>query len=188
MSTNEAAASQVAIPLTPDLTSICSDARSTELAGLVRSHHPELVRHVYQYVRSWSDALDIVQQIYLNFLRTPGLSGVTNVRAYLFRAAGNLAIDWNRKTRVRDAYAREEPLRTPTLALSAEQTCQNRQDLEYLSRQIDALPPRCRTALLLVRGEGLSVEEAAKRLGIKPKSVRGHIARAMKCLGATRRS
>ncbi len=52
-------------------------------------------------------------------------------------------------------------------------------------RQIDTLPQQCRTALMLVRGEGLSVEEAAAMLGIRPKSVRGHIARAMKYLLAT---
>ena len=185
MSTNEAAARQEADRLTHGRKSSCSDDRSTELAGLVRHHHSELIRHAYQYVRSWTDAVDIVQQIYVNLLHTSGLRGVTNARAYLFRAAGNLATDWNRKSRVREAYAKEEPLRAPTLAVSAEETCQNRQELECLLRQIDTLPRQCRTALLLVRGEGLSVEEAAAQLGIKPKSVRGHIARAMRYLLAT---
>ena len=184
MSTHGAAATPVA-QLAPGPSSSREAEYSARLSTLVARHHSELLRHVYQHVHSWPDAGDIVQQIYENVLRPPGLSTVTNVRAYLFRAAGNLAKDWQRKKRVRDAYANEQPLRAPTLAISAGEACESRQALEFLLQQIDTLPHQCRMALLLVRIEELSIEEAAVRLGIKPKSVRSLIARALKHLLAT---
>jgi RNA polymerase sigma factor (sigma-70 family) len=184
MNTHRAASNPIP-PLTPAPSPSGGGGYSAQLAALVRLHHSELVRHVYQHIHSWPDAGDIVQQIYENILRTPGLATVTNARAYLFRSASNLAKDWQRKKRVRDAYVSEEPLRAPTLAISAGEACESRQALEFLLQKIDTLPHQCRMALLLVRVEELSIEEAAARLGIKPKSVRSLLARALKHLLAT---
>jgi len=136
-------------------------------------------------VRSWADARDIVQQIYLHCLNSGGLRSVTNVRAYLYRSVENLANDWQRKSRVRESFAREQPLRSPTSVASAEEICEEQQELERLLQRIDDLPQQCRAAVLMVRCEGLSVDETAAKLRIKPKSVRGHIRRAMKYLLAT---
>jgi len=164
--------------------SLC-DERLVGLDGLFRNHHLELVRHVYQRVHSWSDAHEIVQQTYFNLVCSRGRSAVTNVRAYLFKMAANLAYDWNRKRVVRDSFAREAVLRAVSQEVSAEEICEHREELEHLLEQVDNLPQQCRTALLLVRHEGMSIEEAATRMEIKPKSVRVLLSRAMKYLLAT---
>jgi RNA polymerase sigma factor (sigma-70 family) len=150
--------------------------------GLVRDHHPELRKHVYKRVRSWADAEDIVQQTYINLWQVPRLSAVENVRAYLYKIAGNLAQDWLRKRRVRESFAQEELLRALATARSAEEICESRDDFAELLKRIDDLPQQCRMALLLYRHEGLSLQEVAERLGIQPKSVHALIARAMKYL------
>jgi RNA polymerase sigma factor (sigma-70 family) len=178
MSTDEAV-SREAINRVTESESPRIDEQSTQFEGLLRNHHSELVRHVYSHVHSWPDAKDIVQQTYFNLFRARGLSAIRHLRAYLFKTAGNLAHDWNRKRLVREAYAREEPLRAPMQAMSPEEICLGREELECLLRQIDTLPQQCRAALLLVRYQGLSFEEAGLQLGIKPKSVRRLCQRAM---------
>jgi RNA polymerase sigma factor (sigma-70 family) len=156
--------------------------RVNGLNGLVRLHHLELVTHVNRRIHSLSDAKDIVQQLWFNLFRSNALSGVTNLRAYLYKAAGNSARDWNDKKRVRQAYADEQAVAPPDVEPSAEEICEHRQELEYLLRQIDRLPRQYRMAILLVRCEGLSLEEAAVRLGVKPGSVKKSLQRAMKQL------
>jgi RNA polymerase sigma factor (sigma-70 family) len=160
--------------------------RSSQFDGLVRNHYPELVRHVYRRVGSWDDANDIVQETYTKLAGAPtATSAISNIRAYLFQMARNLAHDWRDKRLVRSTFVREERLRAPTVALSAEDICEGREQLERLLRQIDKLPDQSRRALLLVRHEGLSINEAAECLGIQPQSVRHLLKRAMKHLLAT---
>ena len=155
---------------------------TSRVDGLMRIHQPELRKHVYRRVGSWADADDIVQQTYINLWRARGVNAVDNIRAYLYRIAGNLSQDWVRKRRVRESFAREEVLRTLASARSAEEICESRDDFAELLRRIDDLPQQCRMALLLYRHEGLSLAEVAQRLGIQPKSVHALIARAMKYL------
>jgi RNA polymerase sigma factor (sigma-70 family) len=174
--------------LAPTPSGAVDDAASLQgLDGLVRNHHPELRKHVYRHVGSWADADDIVQQTYVNFFNK-GLLGkrgpkvIDNVRAYLFKMAGNLAHDWVRKRRVRDTFAEDELLRTLEVAHSTEEVCESRDEFAVLLTRIEELPPQCRRALLLYRHEGLSLEEVGKELGIQPKSVHALISRAMKYL------
>jgi RNA polymerase sigma-19 factor, ECF subfamily len=182
MSSNEAVSEGGASPATLEAEPRRREDRSRQFDDLVRNHHLELVRHVNRRVHSWSDAKDIVQQIWLNLFRSTGLSNITNLRAYLFKAARNSARDWNEKILVRQVYADEQPLRGPELEPSAEEVCEHRQDLECLLQQIGSLPPQCRMTLLLVRCEGLTLDEAAVRLGVKPESVKKSLQRAMKHL------
>jgi RNA polymerase sigma factor (sigma-70 family) len=168
--------------LAPSPSGAADDAASLPgLDGLVRNHHPELRKHVYRHVGSWADADDIVQQTYVNFFRK-GPKVIDNVRAYLFKMAGNLAHDWVRRRRVRDTFAADELLRTLEVARSPEEVCESRDEFAALWTRIEELPPQCRRALLLYRHEGLSLEEVGKELGIQPKSVHALISRAMKYL------
>jgi RNA polymerase sigma-70 factor (ECF subfamily) len=185
MNNNEAVPREAVVGRITGSESPSSGNRSGQFDGLVRNHYPELMRHVYRRVRSWAEADDIVQETYTNLAGARTSRTINNIRAYLFKMAGNLAHDWNRKRLVRNTFAREELLRVPTVAPSAEDICEGREQLECLLRQIDNLPQQCRIALMLVRHEGLSIDEAAAHLGIKPKSVRALISRAMKYLLAT---
>jgi RNA polymerase sigma-70 factor (ECF subfamily) len=150
--------------------------------GLVRSAHPELRQHVYRRVGSWDDADDIVQETYFKLSRVRSSSAVRNVRSYLFKMAANLAHDWNRKRRVRESIYRQESQRAPAVTRSTEDVCLSQDEFEHLLERLDDLPEKCRTALLLYRYEGLSLEEVGARLGIQKRSVLPLIARATKFL------
>ncbi|MFT4254692.1 MAG: sigma factor, partial [Caulobacter sp.] len=87
------------------------------LTSLVRSHHGELVSHVRGSLRSGADAEDLVQETWIRAGRVMeaearGGPVIGNIRALLFRIAGNLSIDHLRKRRVR-AHLEAASLDTP---------------------------------------------------------------------------
>lgn len=52
---------------------------------------------IYRTVGSHEAAEDIMQELFLRLFRTPPDSGVSNLRAYIFRAAHNMAVDHLRR-------------------------------------------------------------------------------------------
>ncbi len=181
MSTKQALPTEAASRVTASDSPLSGD-RVSAFDGLVRSAHPELRKHIYQRVGSWDDADDIVQETYFNLMRARGVSAVSNVRSYLFKMAANLAHDWHRQRRVRESIYRQESERAPAVTRSTEDVCLSQDEFEYLLERLDDLPQKCRTALLLYRCEGLSLEEVGERLGIQKRSVLPLIARATKFL------
>lgn len=106
---------------------------------------------------------------------------IRNARAYLYRVAANLATDRLRQEKRRHAVISGEPIpeqiqdRQPL----ADQIVSGRQEFALLQDTIRALPEKCRAAFLLYRGENLTMQQVADRLGISPKTVEKHIAKAM---------
>jgi RNA polymerase sigma factor (sigma-70 family) len=181
MSTKQALPPEAVSRMTPS-NSLQSSERFSAFDGLVQSAHTELRQHVYRRIGSWEDADDIVQETYFNLLRARGISAVSNVRSYLFKMAANLALDWHRQRRVRESVYRQESQRAPAVTRSTEDICLSEDEHKHLLERLDDLPKKCRTALLLYRCEGLSLEEVGARLGIQKRSVLPLIARATKYL------
>ncbi len=125
---------------------------------------------------------DLAQETWLRVQQAaPGVP-IENPVAYLFRIAGNLAIDWLRQERARsrrldDAEDILERVATP--APGPDEAAQAGAEFEALCAAIRELPPKCREVFLLYRAEGLRMREIADFLGIAEKTVEHHLARAM---------
>jgi len=158
------------------------DERHNALEKLLSQHNDELVNYIYSWVRSRADARDIVQEAYCRIFRLGEPHVISHLRAYLYKTAKNIATDWIRQRVVREAYVEEEPLRAPQETPSPEHIWLAREELEALQRGIEALPPKTKMALLMVRQEGLSYEEVAIKLGIKTHSARRLVERSMEYL------
>jgi RNA polymerase sigma factor (sigma-70 family) len=156
--------------------------RHVELEKLLSQHNDALVNYVYSWVRSRADARDIVQEAYCRIFRLDEPHIISHLRAYLYKTAKNITTDWIRQRIVREAYVEEAPLRAPQETPSPERIWLAREDLETLQRGIEALPPKTKMALLMVRQDGLSYEEVGHRLGIKTHSARRLVERAMEYL------
>ncbi len=132
--------------------------------------------YLYRVLGDGSDADDLMQEAYLRMLRAP----VANLpadeqRAYLFRIAGNLAVDRYRK-RKRDAELHGAIERdAPRSAAPAAR------DLD-VARTFGALTPQERALLWLAYVEGSAHQEIAASLRIKPASVRVLLFRARRRL------
>jgi RNA polymerase sigma-70 factor, ECF subfamily len=160
--------------------------RSTVVAfeALFRTYYDSLVALAEWYVGSTEAAEDIVDDVFLALWTQRDRVVVReSVRAYLFGATRNRALNAvrDRKTRAR-LLRQAEP---NVLSLAVPETDASVWSLDLRSsieRAIAQLPPRARTILTLHRQAGLSFAEIADLLGISPRTVETHLARALKTL------
>jgi RNA polymerase sigma factor (sigma-70 family) len=148
----------------------------------MREHNRARISFVYPRVRSRADAVDIVQEAYCRIFRLGDLRAVPHLRGYLFKAAKNIATDAVGQRVVRRAFAQVEPLRGNPPSAAPEHISLAREELEALQREVEALPPNCRLALMMVKLDGASYEEVAAHLGMEPHSARRLVERAMEYL------
>ncbi len=131
-------------------------------------------------MRSREATEDIVQEAYL---RTYEQSEHIEVpRAFLFSAARNLAFDAHRRERVRktDSLGDFDVSNVVSEDESPESALLSDERTRLLKEAIERLPPQCRAACTLRILHGLSYQEIAQRMGVTPKTVENHIARALR--------
>lgn len=148
------------------------------------------MRLIRRLVGNPSAAEDLVQDVFVNVLRSSHDQQVDNAQAYLSRCATNVALDHLRRERSRARYASSDELSGDEVCAAPLQddVVQGRQELELLRRAIEELPPICKAVFLLSRDHGLTMREISERLGISPKTVEKHIQRAMTACRQTLRA
>lgn len=139
-----------------------------------------LRRYVRQLVKSPEATEDIVQEA---FLRTYEKAEQVEVpRAFLFSTARNLAFDVARhkRTRKTDLMGDFDALNVVTPEESVESLLMADEQSRMLREAMERLTPQCRAVFALRIFHSCSYKEIARRLGISPKTVESHIARALR--------
>lgn len=147
--------------------------------------HAELLAFLKSRTGCSHTAQDLAQESLLRGLGLARQAPVRHWRGLLYRIARNLLADLGRR-RVEAPPADTAGERDELPADAAHQpeaALLARQQLCQLAAAMEALPPRCREALDLVRFEGLSYREAAQRMGVSVNMVEKHLIRAMRSLG-----
>ncbi|UTW44574.1 RNA polymerase sigma factor [bacterium SCSIO 12696] len=151
--------------------------------SIFNENRTELLHYLQGRLKSDADAQDVLQEIYLRTSRLKA-KDVNNPKAYIYKIANNLAIDYQRSnssySRLKqnleqshtDADTATEP--APDRAYEAQQR------LSVLKEAIDSLPTKCRRAFILHRFGRKKVAEIAKELGVGKNSVEKYIIRAMR--------
>jgi RNA polymerase sigma factor (sigma-70 family) len=153
------------------------------LAQAVETYYEELLRFIQRRTGSLAIAEDVVQETWIR-ATTSGAVMPDNPRAYLYRMAGNLAIDHMRRNARSAAWIDgtsddgavervESPQPAPDDVVAA------RQEWGVLTDAVKDLPEKCRQVFLLYRGRDMTMRQIAQALGISEKTVEKHIARAM---------
>jgi RNA polymerase sigma-70 factor (ECF subfamily) len=139
----------------------------------------------HQFVRrrtgSANLADDVVQDTWVRAI-TVSAAMPQNAKAYVFRMAGNLAMDHIRRERGRSQHEGHgdhlsEAIASGAATLEAELAAQ--QELAILAAAVRELPAKRRRIFILYRGYDLTMRQIAERLGLSEKTVENHIARAM---------
>lgn len=151
--------------------------------ALFRSHYPDLVGFAESFVRERAVAEDVAQEVMLElWRRRQSLVPEVSLRAYLFRATRNRALNHIRHERV---AARVEPelLHTgPSAAPSADRPMVEQELREAVDRAIALLPERCREVFELSRMQGLKYAEIAQVLEISVKTVEAQMGKALRVM------
>jgi RNA polymerase sigma factor (sigma-70 family) len=163
-----------------DLNPAEAGARAQEVERLFRDHNDSLVRFLTLRLQSRQEAREVAQEAYVRLLQLERVDVASFVRAYLFRIAGNLAIDRLRRRATESRFQEpelfsdlfEKPPDPETLALERER-------MEQIRGFLDELPETVRDAFMMFRMEDLDQETIARRLGVTDRMVRNHITRAL---------
>jgi len=149
-----------------------------------RDYAEELLGFFRHRVRGGDEAQDLRQEVFLRLSRAPSGSEIVDLRAYCFRVARNLLVDFHRsgqaRTQVFDSFPATEDAAcakpTPEIAVAG------RQDLRLLREAVADLPPHLRQALLWARIDGVRLAEIGRRLGVSESMAGRYVTQAlMRC-------
>jgi RNA polymerase sigma-70 factor (ECF subfamily) len=156
--------------------------------AIFREYATQLCTFALHFTRSRDLATEVVHDVFLLvWERRERLDVRTNLRAYLYKATRNRALEVAR----RDTFFRrwaERTSREQEHDDSARLTPTPHEQLERderaaaLQRAIDALPERRRMVLLLRWRDGLQNAEVAELMGISVKTVENQITQALRVL------
>ncbi|MEP7243565.1 MAG: RNA polymerase sigma factor [Gammaproteobacteria bacterium] len=125
---------------------------------------------------------DILQEAFTRSYEAAGKATVRNARAFLVRTANNLALNPTSSTGSRLGIPIEDlPLQEFHRLTAESLESRSEANLRFVaySRAVGALPEECRRALILKKVYGLSQQDIAERLGIKPITVEQYIAQGL---------
>ena len=155
-------------------------SRGGELAAfreLFDRHYASLCRFAEYWLRDRTSAEEIVLDVYTHVWQHAAELQVTaSVRAYLFRAVRNRALNHLRSNRF--SYTPFEELGT---LFASPESAQLEADeiMRLVDEAISQLPERCREVFLKSRNEELSNAEIAAEMAISVKTVEAQITKAL---------
>ncbi|WP_343576016.1 sigma-70 family RNA polymerase sigma factor [Pseudomonas sp.] len=155
---------------------------SSSLLQSFQAHYADLMRFLARRLGDNQRAADVAQDTWLRLADQPAEAEVQDPRAYLFRVAGNIAIDnLRREGRLAELHVDEtaaNDLSDPASTL--EHRLLAHEALEHLDAALDQLPPNVRQALLMNRLDGLTHSQIARHLGVSESMVGKYIVQAMR--------
>lgn len=129
--------------------------------------------YALRITQSVADAEDCVQAAFAAAWKAVGEGfEPRDFKAYMYGAVRNAAIDFVR--RAMPSRSLEESDNDVT----AEEVDTSERDAK-IWRAVDALPPQCRTILLMAKRDGMRQADIAEELGISIKTVENQLAKAM---------
>jgi RNA polymerase sigma-70 factor (ECF subfamily) len=154
---------------------------------LFRAHYAALCRFAYRYLLDAELAEDLVQDLFAHLWADRArLELRGSVRAYLFAAVRNRALNMRKRQLVERDWARDEALpdvralhRAPH---AADRALDVRERDTRLHSAIESLPERCRMVMRLRWQEQMSHAEIAAIMGISLKGVENQLARGIQAL------
>lgn len=159
----------------------------TEFDFLYRKFHRRLLLYALKYVESESDALDIVQNIFIAIWENGKYAQNEElVRAYLFNAVKNNCLNYLKHLKIVKKFENDTLLFLLEMEAvhyqSGERSLIEKENLKQINDVIDSLPGIYSEVIYLSRFEGLKNAEIAERLHVPVRTVETRIYRALSVL------
>ncbi len=140
-----------------------------------------LGRTVNRMLQDTAATEDIVQEVFVKVWHSRDTIQFNySVRAYLYRAAINLALNYlekNKRLQLFDLQSTPEPFHTDV------EDQFNLQEAEtHIEDALNSLPPACKAVFVLSRYEDMTYREIADSLQLSPKTVENQMGKALRLL------
>jgi len=161
------------------MNSVTLSMHVSDIEKLFREQNRALIAFLQCRLNSLSDAQEVAQEAYLRMLTMDNRDEVDSLRGYLFKIAGNLAIDRLRKRKVRSEFAvvqaQDEPVDEDSPVhhvVAVEQALSVR-------RALSELPAKTARAFVMHVIEGRDFSHVAQTMKLSERMVRYHVAHAL---------
>lgn len=132
-----------------------------QIENAVSTYSQSLLKIAYTYMKSTTDAEDIVQDAFIQYLRSaPEFENSEHERAWLIRVTINLC-----KNSLKSSW------RTKRAELDENLPSSLNEDEGFLLSEVLKLPEKFRTVIHLHYYEGYEIKEIAEIIGQKPSTV-----------------
>jgi RNA polymerase sigma-70 factor (ECF subfamily) len=154
--------------------------------AMFRAYAAPLCAFACRMVRSRAVAEELVHDVFLSiWARRKEWDPRGSLKAYLFRAVQNRALNVTRRERVARAFVeREAAWGEPRVAPTADRQTLRDEGQATVLAAVAELPPRMRAVFMLRWSNRLSFAEIGQQLGIAPKTAENHMGRAVALLRA----
>ena len=153
----------------------------SELQKLFTEMRAELMRLVRRRTGDRELAADLTQDVFVKLSTVDAaIPDRRHGRAYLFRMAGNLAIDHRRIEARRSEILTGSQVLFEDVEAGPEALAICRDELRQVEDALLELPERCREVLVLSQVQGLKHKEIAERLGVSVSLVEKYRLRALR--------
>jgi RNA polymerase sigma-70 factor, ECF subfamily len=182
-------------PLDDDLVQKAAAGCESAFKALVVAHYDDIYRTAWRWVGSREEAEDVAQDVCIKLAAAiRGFRGEAEFSTWLHRVTYTAAMDhlrarrrslWDRGGQIlvrRPTSSASKAERVDAPLESSTPTPEDEIIDQELWREVRALPPQQRDAVLLVYGEDLSHAEAAEIMGCSESTVSGHLHTARKRL------
>lgn len=155
--------------------------RQDAFESIFKSYYPQLVGVAESMLRERAAAEDVVQDVMVElWRRRENMDVATSLRAYLFRAVRNRALNQLRHQKV---APRADPGAAELVSIPAtDRDFETREINRALRAAVAGLPDRCREVFELSRIQRLSYAEIATALDISVKTVEAQMGKALRVL------
>lgn len=153
---------------------------------IVRRHWQRMYYVARNYARDEQDAQDIVQEAFFKAARSMhNYRGEAKLSTWLHRMTVNAAIDHQRRyVRNNTSLDDHDAVTQDANKFLAYSPMEQAERVMAIRKAVAGLPPAQRKALLLMDVDGLSIDRAAKELGVQPGTVKSRRYRAREAVAA----
>ena len=156
-----------------------------DMVGYFARYRAEIHRFLRRMVGCEHTAHDLTQDIYLRLIDCRQDQIIENPRAFMYRIANNLALDYlrtqTRRERLWEGHEAENSSWPQALeALNPQNIVQQQQQLLLLQAAIQDLPELCREIFIRSRFLGQTHDQIARELAISKSWVEKNIVDALK--------
>lgn len=143
-----------------------------------------LIQYLGRSSRSRSDIEDLRQEVYMRVCAAAYTEIPKQTRPLVFTVARNLLIDRVRHEQIVSIEAVEnlDALNVAIDEPAPERTVIAREELRRLQSALDGLPERIRTAVVMQKIDGCSVQEIADRLNTSERTVKRTLSEGVRAL------
>lgn len=148
----------------------------TEIDQIINEHSRYLVRIAYLYVKNWSTAEDVVQEVFVTyFQKSDQFRNEASLKTYLTKMTANRSKDYLR------SWKHKKDVLFDTIFTSVKGTDElllEQERLASLEKNLFQLPMKYREPLILFYYDEQSIAEIASYLGLNENTVKTRLRRA----------